>query len=98
MKFVVRLKKAHEATGLSPYAVWKNTGVAQNTILKYVATDEVFADRIEMPVIRLAEFYGLNWRDTSVIDVIKDEVGAQGDSEEKNRPPHYNPQVLAAAG
>jgi len=95
MKFAIRLKKAHDATGLTYYAVWKATGVAQNTVSKYVAEDIVIADRIEPPVIRLAEFYGLNWRDSSVIDIVREDAE---DSGEKNRLPHYNPQKMVAVG
>lgn len=78
--FRIKLKKAHDATGLSPYRVWKLTGVAQNTIRKYVDVDEVIADRIESVVVRLAEFYGVDWRDPEVVEVVQ--VGEDKDSPE----------------
>lgn len=71
-RFKVRLKAAHDATGLTAYAVWKQTGVAINTVEKYTQQDELVADYIPATVIRLAEFYGLDWRDPKVIEVVED--------------------------
>ncbi|GIL09305.1 MAG: hypothetical protein BroJett033_8160 [Chloroflexota bacterium] len=72
-KFRVKLKAAHAATGLSPYAVAKRTGVAQNTVKKYVEVDEVITERLESSLLVLMAFYGVDWRSPSVVEVIEDE-------------------------
>lgn len=72
MEFIIRLKAAHDQTGLSPYAVHKQTGIAINTIVKYTSEDEVKTGTLWPSVIRLAEFYGLDWRDPRVIGVVEE--------------------------
>lgn len=72
MKFRVRLHDVHRKTGLSPYAVGKQAGVAQNTVKKYVEPPYFEADRIETTLISLLNFYGLNWRDPSVIEIVEE--------------------------
>lgn len=69
-RFKVKLKAAHEKTGLSPYAVHKATGIAQNTVRKYVQ-EEIIVDYIPMTVVALADFYGVDWRDPEVVEVIE---------------------------
>jgi hypothetical protein len=71
-KFIVKLKKAHDATGLTPYAVSKRTGIAINTVVRYTEADAVEVANLAASVIRLAEFYGLDWRDPAVVEVIEE--------------------------
>lgn len=73
MKFVIKLKPLHEHTGLSPYAVAKRINVAQNTVRKYVDTDEVVSDRLESAVLVMCRFYGADWRDPEVISVVDED-------------------------
>ncbi len=67
MKFRIKLKAAHDKTGLTFYAVAKQTGIASNTVQKYADVDVVISDYIPTTVIRLAQFYGVDWRDPSVL-------------------------------
>lgn len=69
-KFVIRLKPIHEKTGLSPYAVAKKINAVQNTVRKYVDSDEVVTDRLESVVLELCDFYGVDWRDPSIVEVV----------------------------
>jgi hypothetical protein len=71
-RFRVKLKAAHDKTGLTAYMVGKKTGIAINTVSKYITDDEVVVDYIPTTVVKLAEFYGLDWRDSKVIEVIED--------------------------
>ncbi len=68
--FVVNLKPAHDKLGLSPYMVAKQTGVAINTVVKYTATENLVIERVEIALIILMNFYGLNWRDPNDVKVI----------------------------
>ena len=70
-KFVIRLREAHRRSGLSAYMVAKRTGIAQNTVRKYILPESVIADRIESLVYDLTKLYGVDWRDPSIIDVIE---------------------------
>jgi hypothetical protein len=69
-RFKIKLKAAHDKTGLTAYMVGKRTGVAINTVSKYITHDEIIVDYIPATVVKLAEFYGLDWRDSKVIEVI----------------------------
>lgn len=71
-RFKVKLKAAHDKTGLTAYMVGKRTGIAINTVSKYIDNDEVVVDYIPTTVVKLAEFYGLDWRDPNVIEVVED--------------------------
>jgi transcriptional regulator with XRE-family HTH domain len=72
-RFRIKLRAAHEATGLTPYRVAKETGIAQATVRKYIERNSIEADYLPLTVIRLAEYYGVDWRNPSVIEVIEDE-------------------------
>jgi len=72
MKFIIRLKAIHDKTGLSPYAVAKQTGVVQNTVRKYVDVDFVESNQLPVAVIELCKFYGVDWRDSSIVEVEDD--------------------------
>lgn len=78
-RFKVKLKELHDQTGLSAYAVAKQTGLAQNTVLKYIEDDGVIVDYIPTTVLKLAEFYGYSWdKIQEVVEVIQtDEEGEE---------------------
>lgn len=73
VKFRIRLKPVHEKSGMSPYKVWKKTGVAQTTVRKYVDADEVIQTYIPNVVVTLANFYGVDWRDPAIVEVIEED-------------------------
>jgi hypothetical protein len=68
-RFLVKLKKHHEKTGLSAYAVAKQLRLNAVTVQKYVSAD-VYMEFLPNHVLKLAEFYGLDWRDPDVIEVV----------------------------
>ncbi len=70
--FRIRLRDAHQRSGLSAYAVGKRTGIAQNTIRKYILQESVIAYHLEGQLIDLIGFYGEDWRDPAIIEVITD--------------------------
>jgi len=69
--FRISLRDAHQRSGLSAYAVTKRTGIAQNTVRKYILPESVTAERIEGLVIELTKLYGVDWRDPAIIDVVE---------------------------
>ncbi len=73
VKFRIRLKHIHDLTGLSTYAVWKETGVAHGTVRKYALVEEIVQAHLPNTVIILANFYGVDWRDPSVVEIIEDD-------------------------
>jgi hypothetical protein len=77
-RFLIKLKDHHTKTGLTPYAVAKQSGLNYNTVNKFVST-YVELDRLPAHVITLVQFYGLDWHDPSVIEIIdvKDEPSGQ---------------------
>lgn len=72
MKFVVRLKTAHDLTGLSAYAVGKQTGIPHNTIQKYISQEEVEVRQLWSVIVQLANYYGVDWRDPEIIGVVEE--------------------------
>ena len=76
--FRIRLHDLHEKSGLTAYAVAKETGLIQTTVRKYV-TEDVISERIHNYVVTLAEFYGVDWRD--VVEVIE-----ESEDPERNTP------------
>ena len=73
IKFRVRLKGVHKSTGLSLWAVHKKSGIALNTVKKYVTPEYLVADRIEGALVSLLKFYQLNWRDPAVIEEVEED-------------------------
>ena len=72
-RFKVKLHQAHVASGLSYYEVSTRTGVAANTVARYVKKDEVIVDKIETPLLKIAEFYGFGWnRLQDFIEIVED--------------------------
>lgn len=72
MKFVVRLREAHLASGLSKYRVARDNKVSDNTISKYVDEDFVSFGQLPTQVIKLCEYYGVDWRDPQIVQIIED--------------------------
>lgn len=75
-RFLIKLQKAHEDFGWSTYAVAKELGLAYNTVNKYVSSN-VISDTLPTQVIQLAEFYGVDWKDPAVVEVIEDSDDTQ---------------------
>lgn len=70
MRFRVHLKKHHDKKGETPYRVWKDTGVAVNTVVRYTEKESVESDVLPTTVISLAQYYGVDWRDPAIVEVI----------------------------
>ena len=78
-KFTIKgLKAAHDKLGLSPYMVSKKTGIAIGTIDRYTSEDEVSTARVEGSLIALIKFYGLDWRDPTVVELAFEETPTEG--------------------
>lgn len=73
LRFRIRLKQAHEESGLSAYMVSKETGISAATVRKYTDVDEIIGETLPSPVITLAKFYGVDWRNPEIIQVITEE-------------------------
>lgn len=73
-KFIIRLHNVHRATGMTVYRVAKLTGMNPNTVGKYVGDGDVITGRLEGAVVQLAKFYGVDWRDPAIIEVIEAEA------------------------
>lgn len=70
-RFVIKLHQVHRERGLSVYRVAKSTGINKNTVLKYLANGDIIIGRLESHVLELAKFYGVDWRDPAIIDVVE---------------------------
>lgn len=68
-KFKIKLGKLHEESGLTAYAVAKQTGLNENNVRNYVSSDFVVKEYVHTSVIVLAEFYGVDWHD--VVEMIE---------------------------
>lgn len=73
IKFVVKLRQTHLASGLSKYRVSKDTGIAMNTVVKYVDVDAVEVGQLPNAVLQLIRYYGVDWRDPNIIEVVDDQ-------------------------
>jgi len=69
-KFLVKLKDVHERSNKTIYRVAKESGVVYNTAKKYL-TNWVETDYLSPEVAQLAEFYGVDWRDPAIVEVIE---------------------------
>jgi len=75
--FKINLKSAHDAMGLSSYEVAKRLReqhgykISKTTVGKY-AEDEVVQKQLPEVVLHLCDFYGVDWRDPSVVEVVTD--------------------------
>lgn len=75
-RYLIKLKDAHDKSGLTPYAVAKKLGLNFNTVRKYL-TNYVEADVLPIHISQIAEFYGLDWRSPDVVEVIEEEAGVE---------------------
>lgn len=71
-RFLIKLKKVHEKSGLSAYEVAKRLGLNASTVRKFV-TQDIVAEFLPDHVLKIVNFYGLDWRDPAVIEVIEDQ-------------------------
>ncbi len=76
-RFLVKLKEPHEKSGFSAYEVAKRLGLNASTVRKWVSKN-VEAEFLPDHVLKIVHFYGLDWRDPSVIEVIEVESEASG--------------------
>ena len=65
--FRVRLKKIHQNSQLSKYRVHKDTGVAPDTVSFYVDNDYADVGTITPALVRICQYYGVDWQDTEII-------------------------------
>lgn len=72
MRFIVRLRETHIASGLSKYRVARDNNVSDNTVSKYVDEDFVSFGQLPTQVVKLCEYYGVDWRDPTIVEVIDD--------------------------
>lgn len=77
-KFRIKLQTAHIKSGKTAYAVARDLNLNQGTVRKY-ATEIVETEWLPAHVIQLADYYGVDWRDPDVVEVIEE------DSEEDER-------------
>lgn len=71
LKFRIRLRPTHLKSGSTYYRAAKGSGVAPNTVQKYVQVDEIISDTIPTTVVALANYYGVDWRSPEIIEVIE---------------------------
>ena len=76
-RFLVKLKEPHEKSGYSAYEVAKRLGLNASTVRKWV-TSNVEAEFLPDHVLKIVNFYGLDWRDPNVIEVIEVEDDSSG--------------------
>ena len=72
MRFVVRLKQAHVKSGKSKYRVARDNGLSDTTVSKYVDEDFVSFGQLPTQVIKLCEYYGVDWRDPAIVELVDD--------------------------
>ena len=70
VRFRIRLKQLHDATGKTAYRVSKDTGISPATVRKYVEADEIVSETLPAPVITIINYLGGNWRDAKLIEII----------------------------
>ena len=81
-RFLIKLAAIHQKSGLTPYAVARETGLNENTVRKYV-TEDVFSERIYSHIVTLTDFYGVDWRDPNIIEWVADKQGIEESPETK---------------
>lgn len=68
-RFIIKLHQAHLKSGLTAYMVAKELGLNETTVRKYTKGN-VKAEFLPNHVLQLVKFYGLDWRDPEIIEVI----------------------------
>jgi hypothetical protein len=76
LKYRIRLKAAHDATGKSPYEVAADLRMSNNTVRKYAENEEVLQDQITIGIAILAKYYGVPY--SSVVDVVEVDDDTEG--------------------
>ena len=71
LRFVIRLKGAHQASGQSYAEVKRAIGNISPTTVGYYASQERISKRVPIEVIQMAEHYGVDWRDPAIVEVIE---------------------------
>jgi hypothetical protein len=73
-KFHIHLSEAHNKTGLTSYAVWKEVkkkiNISKTTVRRYATEENVILDHLPSTALALMEFYGVDWRDPNIVEVI----------------------------
>ena len=78
-RYLIKLKDAHDKSGLTTYAVAKKLGLNFNTVRKYL-TNYIEAEVLPIYISQLAEFYGLDWRSSDVVEVIEGEESPENET------------------
>ena len=73
-----QLPKENGGQGLTIYRLSKLTGVAQNTWWKY-AQGDIETPYLTAEVIQMCEYFGLNWHNPEVVEVISEEDESSGE-------------------
>lgn len=76
-KIVIKLHDAHLKSGLTAYEVAKRLGLNETTVRKYTSK-EVTAEFLPNHVLQLVKFYGLDWSDPNVIEIVDTEDESSG--------------------
>jgi hypothetical protein len=76
-RILIKLKEAHAAKGESVYEVAKNLNMSYNTVKKYVK-DDAIVESMPPDVLRLASYYGLDWRDVVQVIEVSEEDESSG--------------------
>lgn len=71
-RFNIHLHNVHREKGLTVSQVAKLTGVNKHMVQKYVGNGDIITERLESEVLELATFYGVDWRDPSIVEEIED--------------------------
>ncbi|MEM6281603.1 MAG: helix-turn-helix transcriptional regulator [Chloroflexota bacterium] len=82
-KWRVSLKSAHEKSGLTGYAVAKQTGLSESTVHRYINDDFVLMKNLAPAAKILADFYGVDWRDSDIVEVVLEEDNGESAPEIK---------------
>jgi len=69
-RFQIKLHEAHKQSGLTVYAVAKRLNMNFNTVNKYVSSD-LTVERLPPEIKKIAAFYGLDWRDPAVVEIVE---------------------------
>lgn len=76
-RFRLHLQAIHKQSGFSVYDVAEALGMSKNTVWKYVRPDVVEFDYLPSTVLDLCEFYGVDWRDKSILEVFEESTEGQ---------------------
>lgn len=63
VKFRVNLRKPFLSKRVTVYRLAKDTGIHRTTVQKFVGAEGVIVDQLTTPVIEIARYCGVDWRD-----------------------------------